>query len=248
MKHLVIPALTLMATSTVWASSELNTIKDEKSNMFPSSLNINKSIVKISVDTQQRSPNIAKPTYMLNSNVAPDTDVSGFFSKDKELRKSKWQYRTTYDEVEQESTTISIIKSTNTINMGVTQGGNQNLYIAIHNVHDTGFYNDKLEIGYEKGLIEVCLDSCWLRARFDDDDARWYKLDYLNPHTYTISSETNYVDTKNYGATTLKDDDYFLLKLYNSKQLILKIPSFDGNSYTYKFNIQGLNELGMGAK
>lgn len=247
MKHLVIPALTLMATSTVWASSELNTIKDKKSNMFPSSLNINKSIVKVSVDTQQRSPNIAKPTYMLNSNVAPDTDVSGFFSKDKELRKSKWQYRTTYDEVEQESTTISIIKSTNTINMGVTQGGNQNLYIAIHNVHDTGFYNDKLEIGYEKGLIEVCLDSCWLRARFDDD-ARWYKLDYLNPHTYTISSETNYVDTKNYGATTLKDDDYFLLKLYNSKQLILKIPSFDGNSYTYKFNIQGLNELGMGAK
>lgn len=248
MKHLVIPALTLMATSTVWASSELNTIKDEKSNVFPSSLNINKSIVKVSVDTQQRSPNIAKPTYMLNSNVAPDTDVSSFFSKDKELRKSKWQYRTTYDEVEQESTTLSLIKSTNTINMGVTQGGNQNLYIAIHNVHDTGFYNDKLEIGYEKGLIEVCLDSCWLRARFDDDDARWYKLGYLNPHTYTVSSETNYVDTKNYGATTLKDNDYFLLKLYNSKQLILKIPSFDGNSYTYKFNTQGLNELGMGAK
>lgn len=44
MKHLVIPALTLMATSTVWASSELNTIKDENSNIFPSSFNIKKLV------------------------------------------------------------------------------------------------------------------------------------------------------------------------------------------------------------
>lgn len=248
MKRLVILALTLMATSNVWASSELNIIKDENSNIFPSPFNVNKSIVRVSIDTQQGSPSLAKPTYKLNFDVAADTDVSDFFSRDKDLHKNKWQYRTTYDEVERESTTISIIKSTNTINMGITQGGNQNLYIVIHNVHDTGFYNDKLEIGYDKALVEVCLDSCWLRARFDDDEARWYKLDYLNPYTYTISSETNYVDTKKYGATSLKDDDYFLLKLYNSKQLILKIPSFDGNSYTYKFDIQGLNELGMGTK
>ena len=87
-----------------------------------------------------------------------------------------------------------------------------------------------------------------MRARFDDDDARWYQLNYLTPNTYTIAKTENYPDAKRLGNTKLKEDDYFLLKLYNSKSLVINFPNFDGNTYTYRFNLKGLDSKKMGSK
>lgn len=172
---------------------------------------------------------------------AKDVDVSDF-------RDSKWTYRKTSNEVERTYLTLSMIKSTNAVNLGIGQGGNQNLQIIIKNSHDTGFYNDEIVIGHDSGLVEVCMNSCYMRARFDDDEARWYQLDYFNPHAYSIAPSENYSDVKMHKETKLKEDDYFLLKLYNSNSLVLNFPNFDGTNHTYRFNLKGLNQQKMGNK
>ena len=181
---------------------------------------------------------------------AKDVDVSDFFNEKSEtdFRGSKWTYRKTFNEVERAYLTISMIKSTNAVNLGIGQGGNQNLQIIIKNSHDTGFYNDEIVIGHDSGLVEVCMNSCYMRARFDDDEARWYQLDYFNPHAYSIAPSENYSDVKMHKETKLKEDDYFLLKLYNSNSLVLNFPNFDGTNHTYRFNLKGLNQQKMGNK
>lgn len=181
---------------------------------------------------------------------AKDVDVSDFFNEKSEtdFRGSKWTYRKTFNEVERTYLTLSMIKSTNAVNLGIGQGGNQNLQIIIKNSHDTGFYNDEIVIGHDSGLVEVCMNSCYMRARFDDDEARWYQLDYFNPHAYSIAPSENYSDVKMHKETKLKEDDYFLLKLYNSNYLVLNFPNFDGTNHTYRFNLKGLNQQKMGNK
>lgn len=181
---------------------------------------------------------------------AEDVDVSDFFNKkpESDFKGSKWVYKKRYDEVEKTYSTLSTITSTNAVNLGIGQGGNQNLFITILNEHDTGFYNDSIIIGHNAGLVGVCSDSCHVRARFDDDDARWYQLNYLTPNTYTVAKTENYPDAKRLGNTKLKEDDYFLLKLYNSKSLVINFPNFDGNTYTYRFNLKGLDSKKMGSK
>lgn len=181
---------------------------------------------------------------------AKDVDVSDFFNEKSEtdFRGSKWTYRKTFNEVERAYLTLSMIKSTNAVNLGIGQGGNQNLQIIIKNSHDTGFYNDEIVIGHDSGLVEVCMNSCYMRARFDDDEARWYQLDYFNPHAYSIAPSENYSDVKMHKETKLKEDDYFLLKLYNSNSLVLNFPNFDGTNHTYRFNLKGLNQQKMGNK
>lgn len=181
---------------------------------------------------------------------AKDVDVSDFFNEKSEtdFRDSKWTYRKTSNEVERTYLTLSMIKSTNAVNLGIGQGGNQNLQIIIKNSHDTGFYNDEIVIGHDSGLVEVCMNSCYMRARFDDDEARWYQLDYFNPHAYSIAPSENYSDVKMHKETKLKEDDYFLLKLYNSNSLVLNFPNFDGTNHTYRFNLKGLNQQKMGNK
>lgn len=180
---------------------------------------------------------------------AKDVDVSDFFNEKSEtdFRDSKWTYRKTSNEVERTYLTLSMIKSTNAVNLGIGQGGNQNLQIIIKNSHDTGFYNDEIVIGHDSGLVEVCMNSCYMRARFDDE-ARWYQLDYFNPHAYSIAPSENYSDVKMHKETKLKEDDYFLLKLYNSNSLVLNFPNFDGTNHTYRFNLKGLNQQKMGNK
>lgn len=181
---------------------------------------------------------------------AKDVDVSDFFNEKSEtdFRDSKWTYRKTSNEVERTHLTLSTVKSTNAVNLGIGQGGNQNLLIIVLNEHDTGFYNDSITIGYNSGLVEVCMNSCYMRARFDDDEARWYQLDYFNPHAYSIAPSENYSDVKMHKETKLKEDDYFLLKLYNSNSLVLNFPNFDGTNHTYRFNLKGLNQQKMGNK
>ena len=181
---------------------------------------------------------------------AKDVDVSDFFNEKSEtdFRDSKWTYRKTSNEVERTYLTLSMIKSTNAVNLGIGQGGNQNLQIIIKNSHDTGFYNDEIVIGHDSGLVEVCMNSCYMRARFDDDEARWYQLYYFNAHAYSIAPSENYSDVKMHKETKLKEDDYFLLKLYNSNSLVLNFPNFDGTNHTYRFNLKGLNQQKMGNK
>lgn len=181
---------------------------------------------------------------------AKDIDVSDFFTEKSEadFKDSKWTYRKTSNEVERTHLTLSTIKSTNAVNLGVGQGGNQRLNIVIRNNHDTGFYNDSIAIGYDEGLVEVCMNSCYMRARFDDDEARWYQLDYFSPNGYTIARTENYSDPKMWGDTKLKEDDYFLLKLYNSNSLVLNFPNFDGTNHTYRFDLKGLSRQKMGDK
>lgn len=174
-------------------------------------------------------------------NHAKDVDVSDF-------RDSKWTYRKTSNEVERTHLTLSTIKSTNAVNLGIGQGGNQNLLIIVLNEHDTGFYNDSITIGYNSGLVEVCMNSCYMRARFDDDEARWYQLDYFSPNAYTLAKVENYSDSKTHNNIRLKEDDYFLLKLYNSNSLVLNFPNFDGTNHTYRFDLKGLNQQKMGNK
>lgn len=181
---------------------------------------------------------------------AKDVDVSDFFNEKSEtdFRDSKWTYRKTSNEVERTHLTLSTIKSTNAVNLGIGQGGNQNLLIIVLNEHDTGFYNDSITIGYNSGLVEVCMNSCYMRARFDDDEARWYQLDYFSPNAYTLAKVENYFDSKTHNNIRLKEDDYFLLKLYNSNSLVLNFPNFDGTNHTYRFDLKGLNQQKMGNK
>lgn len=181
---------------------------------------------------------------------AKDVDVSDFFNEKSEtdFRDSKWTYRKTSNEVERTHLTLSTIKSTNAVNLGIGQGGNQNLQIIIKNSHDTGFYNDEIVIGHDSGLVEVCMNSCYMRARFDDDEARWYQLDYFSPNAYTLAKVENYSDSKTHNNIRLKEDDYFLLKLYNSNSLVLNFPNFDGTNHTYRFDLKGLNQQKMGNK
>ncbi|UYZ90520.1 hypothetical protein LP114_05465 [Moraxella bovis] len=181
---------------------------------------------------------------------AKDIDVSDFFTEKSEadFKDSKWTYRKTSNEVERTHLTLSTIKSTNAVNLGMGQGGNQRLNIVIKNNHNTGFYNDSIAIGYDDGLVEVCMNSCYMRAGFDDDEARWYQLDYFSPNGYTIARTENYSDPKMWGDTKLKEDDYFLLKLYNSNSLVLNFPNFDGTNHTYRFDLKGLNQQKMGVK
>ncbi|UYZ94289.1 hypothetical protein [Moraxella bovis] len=181
---------------------------------------------------------------------AKDIDVSDFFTEKSEadFKDSKWTYRKTSNEVERIHLTLSTIKSTNAVNLGIGQGGNQNLLIIILNEHDTGFYNDSITIGYNSGLVEVCMNSCYMRARFDDDEARWYQLDYFSPNAYTLAKVENYSDSKTHNNIRLKEDDYFLLKLYNSNSLVLNFPNFDGTNHTYRFDLKGLNQQKMGDK
>lgn len=183
-------------------------------------------------------------------NHVKDVDVSNFFTEKSEVdfRNGKWTYRTISNEVEGTQLTLSAIKSTNAENLGIGQGGNQRLNIVIRNNHDTGFYNDSIAIGYDEGLVEVCMNSCYMRARFDDDEARWYQLDYFSPNGYTIARTENYSDPKMWGDTKLKEDDYFLLKLYNSNSLVVNFPNFDGSNHTYRFDLRGLNAQKMGIK
>lgn len=181
---------------------------------------------------------------------AKDIDVSDFFNEKSEtdFRDSKWTYRKTSNEVERTHLTLSTVKSTNAVNLGIGQGGNQNLLIIVLNEHDTGFYNDSITIGYNSGLVEVCMNSCYMRARFDDDEARWYQLDYFSPNAYTLAKVENYSDSKTHNNIRLKEDDYFLLKLYNSNSLVLNFPNFDGTNHTYRFDLKGLNQQKMGNK
>lgn len=181
---------------------------------------------------------------------AKDVDVSDFFNEKSEtdFRDSKWTYRKTSNEVERTHLTLSTIKSTNAVNLGIGQGVNQNLLIIVLNEHDTGFYNDSITIGYNSGLVEVCMNSCYMRARFDDDEARWYQLDYFSPNAYTLAKVENYSDSKTHNNIRLKEDDYFLLKLYNSNYLVLNFPNFDGTNHTYRFDLKGLNQQKMGNK
>ena len=183
-------------------------------------------------------------------NHAKDVDVSDFFNEKSEtdFRDSKWTYRKTSNEVERTHLTLSTIKSTNAVNLGIGQGGNQNLLIIVLNEHDTGFYNDSITIEYNSGLVEVCMNSCYMRARFDDDEARWYQLDYFSPNAYTLAKVENYSDSKTHNNIRLKEDDYFLLKLYNSNSLVLNFPNFDGTNHTYRFDLKGLNQQKMGNK
>lgn len=174
-----------------------------------------------------------------------DTDVSEYF-KSSNTKNSKWTYKTSKDVVERTTATEATIKSNNAYNLGIGQGGNQSLYITIYNEHDTGFYNDEIFIGYMEGLVEVCFGSCYMRARFDDEDeASWYRLDHLSSHHYKI---TGVNDEKMFDGKKLKNDDYFLLKLHNSKSLVLKFPNFNGQTYTYAFDLKGLDAKKLGPK
>lgn len=182
--------------------------------------------------------------------ISDDTDVSEFFEikSQTEIKNSKRKYQTHTDEVERRKSTVAKLKSTNAINMGIGQGGNQYLYIVIENNHGSGFYNDDIRIGYDDALVDVCMDSCYMRARFDDDDAQTYTLDYVNPHIYDIPDVLSYIDPKEYAGTSLNDSDYFLLKLHNAKKLVLNFPNWDGNSYTYRFDLKGLDIKSLGEK
>lgn len=175
-----------------------------------------------------------------------DVDVSKQFvaKNDAEKRGSKWKYKKGYDEVEDDTITFSYLVSDNEENTGSIYG-KQKAAVAIRNVHDTGFFNDEVFIGFnEKGLVEVCVDSCWLRVRFDDKPAKWYKAEYDTPALYTIASSVDYIND----SAQLKYDDDFLLNLYNSKRMLVKLPLFDGSTITYRFNLKGLDESKMGAK
>lgn len=206
------------------------------------------------VDRSSEMEQVAEPEYESYDKrwmhyYATDMDVSEFFIKksQNDFKNSKWQYRTKIDEVERIKTTLAFIKSTNSVNMGIGQGGNQHLYITIRNQHDTGFYNDGIRIGYQDALVEVC-QYCVMRARFDDNEAKSYMLEYINPHTFIISKKDNPLDDKIYQDVKLKDDDDFFLNLYNSKELVLNFPNWNGNTYTYKFNLRGLNTQKLGKK
>lgn len=206
------------------------------------------------VDKTSEMEQIAEPEYesydkRWMNHYAIDMDVSEFFIKksQNDFKNSKWQYKTKIDEVERIKTTLAFIKSTNFVNMGIGQGGNQHLYITIRNQHDTGFYNDGVRIGYQDALVDVC-QYCVMRARFDDNEAKSYMLEYINPHTFKIYSKASLIDDKIYQGIRLKDDDDFFLNLYNSKELVLNFPNWNGNTYTYKFNLRGLNTQKMGKK
>lgn len=195
-----------------------------------------------------RGLSVVRVEYNTDIYHAEDIDVSDFFDKkpESDFKGSNWTYKKRYNEVEKTYSTLSTVKSTNAVNLGIGQGGNQRLNIIIANHHNTGFYNDSIVIGYDSGLVEVCMNSCYMRARFDDDDARWYQLDYFSPNAYTIAKVENYVDSKTHNGIKLKEDDYFLLKLYNSKSLVLNFPNFNGSNHTYRFNLKGLNRKRMG--
>ena len=178
-----------------------------------------------------------------------DEDVSVFFN-DKTVKGSGlWRYITSIDEVEQDVTTESILKSANSFDLGLGHGGRQNLFITINNVHDTGFYNDSIRLGYNQGLVDVCFGDCYMRARFDDEnEAKTYRLSRLDSHTYKLVSAYGLTNNMEYDGVRLKDDDYFLLKLYNAKSLVLNFPTFGEEVYTYKFDLKGLDVDKMGSK
>lgn len=198
-----------------------------------------------SAETGQSRP-LGTPRYVLNTDEDVDVDVSKRFTakNDTEKRSSKWKYKKGYDEVEGDVITFSYLVSDNEENTGAIYG-KQKAAVVIRNVHDTGFFNDEILIGFDKkGQVEFCIDSCWLRVKFDDKPAKWYKAEYDSPALYTIASSKDYVNDN----AKLKYDDDFLLNLYNSKKMLVKLPVFDGNTITYRFNLKGLDKSRMGVK
>lgn len=241
MKYLLIPAL-ICATAAANAS-EYRVI-NAFSNISSDTKERIESLEALSEQSQRKSEELSRLAASLSSGPE-DTDVSEYFKKTN-TQNSKWSYKTSKDIVERTTSTEATIKSNNAYNLGIGQGGKQNLYISIYNEHDTGFYNDEIYIGYMEGLVDVCLGSCYMRARFDDEDeAQWYRLDHADPHSYVIASVAG---EKTYQDRDLKNDDYFLLKLHNSKNLVLKFPNFNGRTYTYEFDLKGLDTKRLGPK
>ena len=241
MKYLLIPAL---MCATVGANASEYRVVNAFSNVSSDIEERLKSLDALAEQSQRKSEELSRLAISLSSGP-DDTDVSEYFKRTN-TQNSKWSYKTSKDIVERTTSTEATIKSNNTYNLGIGQGGNQNLYITIYNEHDTGFYNDEIFIGYMEGLVEVCFGSCYMRARFDDEDeASWYRLDHLSSHHYKI---TGVYDEKMFDGKKLKNDDYFLLKLHNSKSLVLKFPNFNGQTYTYAFDLKGLDAKKLGPK
>ena len=245
MKSLVIAALALSITGIALAENPY-VFKPTKKlvvvNMFGNTQLSNG-------DSQSQIDNLIEQRNEKMSRNVVDEDVSVFFN-DKTVKGSGlWRYTPSIDEVEQDVTTESILKSANSFDLGVGHGGRQNLFITIDNVHDTGFYNDSIRLGYNKGLVDVCLGDCYMRARFDDEnEAKTYRLSRLDSHTYKLVSAYGLTNNIEYDGVRLKDDDYFLLKLYNAKSLVLNFPTFGEEVYTYKFDLKGLDVDKMGSK
>lgn len=173
-------------------------------------------------------------------------DVSEQFAEksDTEKRNSKWNYKQIYDEVEDNIIVLSYLNSDNAEDTGFVYG-KQRATVAIKNKQDTGILNDRIIVGFENtGLVDVCIDGCWLRVRFDDKPAKWYKAEYATPALYTIASDIDYINDD----AQLKYNDDFLLNLYNSQKILIKLPLFNGNTITYRFDTKGLDKNRMGEK